>query len=606
MQAVIVPALPVVQRDLGTSTEWAAWTISIYLLSASVATPLLGRLGDQFGKDRMLLVTLGLFTLGSILSMFAWSISSLIVFRAIQGVGGAVYPLSFSIIRDEVPPARVGVAMGLISSMLGLGGGLGLVMSGVIVDHGSWRLLFVVGARGRRARHDPRRALHPVLAPPQPAKLDIPGALLLSAGLICILVGLTEGRSWGWDSAKLIGTVSAGLLILVIWGWVETRTKQPMVDMRMLARRPVLFTNLAALFCGFTMYAIFTVLPLFSQMPSGLPPDVASLVTYGFGASVTVSALYLLPGALVMLPAGPFGGVLGRWVTFRVALAIGLVITALGSASLAAFHAEPWQLMLGYAIGAGGVAIAFGAMPKLIADAVSPTETGIATGMNTVVRTVGSVIGSQAAVTLIASKTIAGTSVPSEAGFSTSLWLGADRGADRGRAGAGDRAAPPAPARAGGRHLPGLSPGRWRRRRLSWWTAPGRARRAGPRGAPAGPAREARIRASRGAASSAPPAGSARPTPASTSSSGRAPRRRPAAACCGRTSRRAGSRSPSAVANTLMSVPGLDASAMNARNRISDPAVTSRPVRASPATTARSVDPSRSYSSRIRLRMKTS
>ena len=210
-----------------------------------------------------------------------------------------------------------------------------------------------------------------------------------------------------------------------MWGWVESRTRQPMVDMRMLARRPVLFTNLAALFCGFTMYAIFTVLPLFAQMPSGLPPDVASLVTYGFGASVTVSALYLLPGALVMLPAGPFGGVLGRWVTFRVALAIGLVITALGSALLAALHAEPWQLMLFYAIGAGGVAIAFGAMPKLIADAVSPTETGIATGMNTVVRTVGSVIGSQVAVTLIASETIAGTSVPSEAGFTASLWLGA-------------------------------------------------------------------------------------------------------------------------------------------------------------------------------------
>ncbi len=336
-----------------------------------------------------------------------------------------MYPLSFSIIRDEVPPARMGVAMGLISSMLGLGGGIGLVMSGVIVDHGSWRLLFVVGAVigvlglilvSRFIPSSPQRSA---------AKLDIPGALLLSAGLIFILVGLTEGRSWGWDSAKLIGTVSAGMLILVIWGWVETRTRQPMVDMRMLARRPVLFTNLAALFCGFTMYAIFTVLPLFSQIPSGLPPDVASMVTYGFGASVTVSALYLLPGALVMLPAGPFGGILGRWVTFRVALAIGLVITALGSALLAAVHAEPWQLMLGYAIGAGGVAIAFGAMPKLIADAVSPTETGIATGMNTVVRTVGSVIGSQAAVTLIASNTIPGTSVPSEAGFSTSLWLGA-------------------------------------------------------------------------------------------------------------------------------------------------------------------------------------
>ena len=425
MQAVIVPALPIVQRDLGTSTEWVAWTISIYLLSASVATPLLGRLGDQFGKDRMLLVTLLIFTIGSVASIFAWSISSLIVFRAIQGVGGAVYPLCFSIIRDETRPEKMGVAMGLISSMLGVGGGLGLVMSGVIVDHASWRWLFVVGAVFGVLGMSLVRSFVPPSPHRSPATLDIPGALLLSAGLICILVGLTEGHTWGWDSARLLGVVGAGLVILLIWGWVEARTRQPMVDMRMLSRRPVLFTNLAALFCGFTMYAIFTVLPLFSQMPSGLPAAAASLVTYGFGASVTVSALYLLPGALVMLPAGPFGGVLGRWVGFRVALAIGLLVTAAGSALLAAFHAEPWQLMLGYAIGAGGVAIAFGAMPKLIADAVSPTETGIATGMNTVVRTVGSVIGSQVAVTLLASHTIGRTSIPAESGFTTSLWLGA-------------------------------------------------------------------------------------------------------------------------------------------------------------------------------------
>lgn len=425
MQAVIVPALSAVGSDLGASTAWVAWTVSIYLLSASVATPLLGRLGDQYGKDRMLMVTLAVFTVGSIASIFAWDIWSLIVFRALQGVGGAVYPLCFSVIRDEVPPRRMGVAMGLISAMLGVGGGLGLVMSGLIVDHGSWRLLFIVGAViGVVAM-----VLVRAFVPPSPtrvrATLDIPGALLLSTGLICVLVALTQSQAWGWGSARLLGLTGAGLAVLLAWGWVETRTAQPMVDMRMLARRPVLFTNLAALFCGFTMYAIFTVLPLFAQIPHGLPADVQQLVEYGFGATVTVSALYLLPGAVVMLPAGPYGGVLGRRIGFRYALSAGLVVTALGAAMLAALHAEPWQLMVGYAVGAAGVAVAFGAMPKLIADAVSPTETGIATGMNTVVRTIGSAIGAQAAVTLLASSTIPGTDVPAESGFSTSLWLGA-------------------------------------------------------------------------------------------------------------------------------------------------------------------------------------
>ncbi len=344
MQAIIVPALPDVQRDLGASTEWVAWTVSIYLLSAAVATPLLGRLGDQFGKERMLMVTLAAFVVGSIGCILAWDIGSLIVARAVQGVCGAVYPLCFSIIRDEMPPRKVGVAMGVISSMLGVGGGLGLVLSGPLVDHGSWRLLFVVGAvLGVVALALVRRHVPP--SPHRaPATLDVPGALLLSAGLVGLLVALTQGEAWGWGSARVLGLGAAGLAVLVIWGAIEARTARPLVDMRMLARRPVLFTNLAGLFCGFAMYASFTVLPLFAQIPHGLPADVRPLVDYGFGATVTGSALLLLPGALVMLPAGPWGGVLGRRIGSRNALALGMAVTALGAGLLAALHEEPWQL----------------------------------------------------------------------------------------------------------------------------------------------------------------------------------------------------------------------------------------------------------------------
>ncbi|MDX6644476.1 MAG: hypothetical protein QOK40_203 [Miltoncostaeaceae bacterium] len=424
MQAVVVPALPTLQRDLGTSTGWAAWTVSIYLLSASVATPLLGRLGDQYGRHRVLAATMGIFLVGSVAAVFAWNIWSLIVFRAIQGVGGAVYPLSFSIIRDEMPPQRVGTAMGLISAMLGVGGGLGLVMSGLIADHTSWRLLFVVGAAaGALALILVRRYV-----PPSPAsrraRPDVVGALLLSAGLICVLVALTEAHEWGWTSARLIGLGLAGVAILLTWGRVELRVAQPMVDMRMLARRPVLFTNLAAIFCGFTMYVTFTILPLFAELPRGLPPAIADTVGYGFGATVTVAALYLLPGALVMLPAGPFAGVLGRRFGARATLAGGLLAVAAGCAALALWHERPWQLMVWFALASAGVAIAFAAMPKLITDAVDPSETGVATGMNTVVRTVGSVIGTQAAVTLLASDRLPGTAVPAEGGFVTALWLG--------------------------------------------------------------------------------------------------------------------------------------------------------------------------------------
>lgn len=229
----------------------------------------------------------------------------------------------------------------------------------------------------------------------------------------------------GVDVPRFLGLLGAGLVVLVAWCWVETRTAQPLVDMRMLARRPVLFTNLAGFFCGFAMYAGFTVMPMFMQMPHGLPPEAAKLVTYGFGATATLAALYMLPGAFAMVPAGPFGGVLGLRLGFKIALAIGLVLAGVGSALVAEVNDHPWQVMLFYAISAAGVAIAFGAMPKLIADAVAPTETGIATGMNTVVRTVGSAVGAQVAVTLLASNVIAGTAIPSVDGFRASLWLGA-------------------------------------------------------------------------------------------------------------------------------------------------------------------------------------
>ena len=422
---MVVPALPVLERDLHASASWATWTVSIYLLSASVATPLLGRLGDQIGKGRVLVVVLAVFVIGCLGAMLAWNIWSLIVFRAVQGVAGASYPLAFSIIRDELPTHRVSVGMGLVSSMLGVGGGLGLVMSGLIADHGSWRLLFVVGAViGTAAllavwRYVPES---PVRSPSRP---DAVGALLLSGGLIAILVALTEGPTWGWGSVRFLGLCGLGIATLVAWGAAELRIREPMVDMRMLARRPVLFTNLAALATGVVMYVTFTLAPVLSELPRGLPPGLARMVDYGFGASVTVAALYLLPGALAMLPAGPLGGLLGRARGARVQLVTGLGVMAVGSALLAAWHAEPWQLVTAFVVASVGVAVAFGAMPKLITDAVAPTETGVATGMNTVVRTVGGVIGSQIGATLLASQTIGRTAVPAESAFEAAFWLAA-------------------------------------------------------------------------------------------------------------------------------------------------------------------------------------
>ena len=158
-QTMILPALPSLQRDLHTSTAWATWLFTAFLLVSAVATPVLGKLGDQYGKERFLLVSLLVFFVGCVAAIFAWNIWSLIVFRAIQGVGGAVFPLSFAIVCDEFPPEKVGAGVGLVSAVLGIGGGLGLVLSGVLVDIRVMALAVHRRRAVRRRRGDRRLAV---------------------------------------------------------------------------------------------------------------------------------------------------------------------------------------------------------------------------------------------------------------------------------------------------------------------------------------------------------------------------------------------------------------------------------------------------------------
>ena len=199
-QTMVIPALPTLQRELHTTTTWVTWVLTVFLLVASVATPILGKLGDQYGKERLLVISLALFFIGSVGAAAAWNIWSLIAWRALQGAGAAVFPLSYGIIRDEFPREKVGVAIGLVSAVFGIGGGLGIVLSGVIVDHFSWRWLFIVGAVGIGAALVLVHRFIPESPIKTPSRVDYLGATLMSGGLIAMLVALTEGENWGWTS----------------------------------------------------------------------------------------------------------------------------------------------------------------------------------------------------------------------------------------------------------------------------------------------------------------------------------------------------------------------------------------------------------------------
>lgn len=416
-QTIVFPALPTFERELHTTTAWATWVLTGFLLSAAVATPLLGRLGDQYGKERLLMISLAIFFIGSAGAAFAWNIWALIGFRVLAGAGGAVFPLSFAIIRDEFPPERVKVGMGLLSAVFGVGGGFGIVLSGVIVDHVSWRWLFIFGSIPvglcillvhRFVPESPVRS---------PSRVDIPGAALLSGALLTLMLALTEGEPWGWTSARILGLGIASAVLFVVWGIVEARVDSPMVDMGMMGHRPVLLTNIATLGAGFALFSCFVLIPKFVEMPKSLG--------FGFGASATAAGLFLLPASIAQLPAGPLGGLIGRRYGSKWALAGGMAIVSISAVLLAWEHDRPWKVATaGGALGFG-VGLAFAAMVALIAENVRETETGVATGMNTVVRMVGAVVGGQLGAALLTSETVRGGAFPAESAFTTAFALSA-------------------------------------------------------------------------------------------------------------------------------------------------------------------------------------
>ena len=245
-QTMVFPALSTFQREFDTTAAWATWVLTAFLLTASVATPLLGKLGDQYGKERMLVVALSIFLVGTVGGAFAWNIGSLIGFRALSGAGGAVFPLSFGIIRDEFPPEKVKVGIGLLSAVFGVGGGFGIVISGLIVEYLSWRWLFVAGAIPVGAAI---LLVHRYI-PESPVKtrtrVDVPGAVLLAGALVALLVALTEGGSWGWSSPPFVFLIGASATLFAAWVLTELSVAEPMVDMRMMSHRPVLLTNTTA------------------------------------------------------------------------------------------------------------------------------------------------------------------------------------------------------------------------------------------------------------------------------------------------------------------------------------------------------------------------
>ena len=408
LQSLVAPALPDIQHQLDTSVNSASWVLTAYLLSASIATPLIGRLGDMYGKELLLVTVLIVLCIGTAVSALATSLTVMLFGRVLQGAAGGIFPLAFGIIRDEFPPERVAGAVGVMAALAGVGGGAGVVLAGPIVQKLSIHFLFwlplivLVPATVAIHRFVPESPVR------VPGHINWSGAALMSTGLAAVLLAVSQAPVWHWLSAKTLVVFLVGVLLLIAWVRSEVRSPHPLVDMRMMRIRGVWTTNAVATLLGFGMYSSFILLPEFVETPTR--------VGYGFGASVSGAGLFLVPSTLAMLVAGAQTGRLEKRFGSKPPLLAGAALTAASYALLAAARSEPWEIYLAALLLGAGIGLAFAAMVNLIIENVGPTETGIATGMNAVTRTIGGAFGGAAVASILAS-TVGPSGYPSAHGF---------------------------------------------------------------------------------------------------------------------------------------------------------------------------------------------
>jgi MFS family permease len=408
LQSLIAPVLTTIQHHLHTTQGTVTWVLTAYLLSASVFTPILGRLGDAAGKQRTLVAVLVILAVGCGLAATAPNVGMLIVARVVQGAGGAIFPLSFGILRDELPPVRVPAAVGAISAVIAAGSGLGIVLAGPIVDWLGYTWLFwtpaVVVAAAAVAAH----RFVPESPVRHPGRIDWLAAALLSGWLVCLLLAVSEAPEWGWGSPRT--AVLFVTAVAVAAGWVarELRTDAPLIDMRMMRLPGVWTTNVVALLFGAAMFALFAFLPQFAETPTS--------AGYGFGAGVTEAGLLMLPMLVTMFAGGIVSGRLADRFVPKAQLATGASIAVVACALLVVGHDQRWQVALAAGIMGLAIGLAFSSMTNLIVHSVPPHQTGVANGMNANFRTIGGAIGAAAMASVVTAH--AGPAeIPLESGY---------------------------------------------------------------------------------------------------------------------------------------------------------------------------------------------
>ncbi len=405
----LLPALTAIRGSLpGASTSTTSFLESGYLVVAAVSAPTLGKIGDRRGRKNIILVAMGLYFLGAVGAALTPNFAMLVVFRAVQGAGGAIFAMALAIMRKLAGP-KLPIAIGTIVGTFGVGITAGFASAGVITSDLGWRWLFGIEAMLITLGASLIFFFVPDTGERSDVDRDLPGAAMLGFGIGSILLALTFGSEWGWTAWRVLFLFVAGPILLAGWWLRDSRIEQPLLAVQVLKDPNILFPNLAGGLAGYAAFSTYLLVPRLLGTPAKSG--------FGFGLSLTQTGIVMMSIGLGTLVGSQLGGQLsqrfgGKWV-----FTAGMGVLAAGPALLATVRPDLpvvaiWLFLTGMGFGAS-----VGAGGTFVTQAAPEGSTGVATSFNTLSRLVGGGIGSQIATIILLAGRVPHTKLSHESAY---------------------------------------------------------------------------------------------------------------------------------------------------------------------------------------------
>lgn len=375
------------------------WILTSYLLVSASAAVICARLGDMYGRKRVLMWVLVIALIGSLVSAIWPNIYGLLAGRAIQGISGAVLPLCFGLVREALPRERAMFGVGLLAATISVAAGIGLLIGGVIVDHLPWHWIFYASAIAAAIAIVMVRVWVPgVTGSGMRERFDLLGGLLFAPGIALVLFAVSKGRDWGWADGRIWSLLAAGLVVLVVWVMHELRHRSPLVDVRLLASRQIVLTNLCMAMAALGAFQKGPVISLLLQQPAW--------TGVGLGLAAVASGAILFLANTINLIAGPWSGKLAAKFSARQPLMIGALLMFVAWSALTVYHGAVWFITAMLILGGLGLGMVFASAPMAVMEVTPAERTSESTALVSVSRQIFLGIGSQLIAVLLATSTM--------------------------------------------------------------------------------------------------------------------------------------------------------------------------------------------------------